>query len=60
MMCFMRNCNNIVNNIEVFDAWTMDKVIKYGVNEKTKEKFLRKPYETTSECRERLKLRKNN
>ena len=56
----MRNCNNIVNNIEVFDALTMDKVIKYGVDEKTKEKFLRKPYETTSECRERLKLRKNN
>lgn len=53
----MRNSNNIVNNIEVFDAWAMDKVIKYGVDEKTKEKFMRKPYETTSECRERLNLR---
>ena len=53
----MRNCNNIVNNIEVFDAWTTDNVIKYGVDETTKEKFMRKPYETTSECRERLNLK---
>lgn len=52
----MRNCNSIVNNIEVFDVLTMDNVIKYGVDEKTKEKFMRKPYETTSECRERLNL----
>ena len=52
----MRNCNSITHEKRAFNEINLNKIVKDGAGQNAMETFKRKPYETVSDCTERLKI----